>query len=186
MLTWYELTRQEDKLILFLKMGSGGQRTEFGGRGWSLLTDEEPHPLAPAKQQVSKAGAAHFRPLWGVLSRISLSKELLTDHPAPSCPADHAVTGWGHNSRLSREEGQGFKLSSKRRIWIERPPCLQTLCSGEKQTENRGCDKSKALGPASPVSQQSPAPTPGWGPIGPTQSGHTGPAGWGRQSRAWQ
>lgn len=65
MLTWYELTRQEDKLILFLKMGFGGQRTEFGGRGWSLLTDEEPHPLAPAKQQVSKAGAAHFRPLWG-------------------------------------------------------------------------------------------------------------------------
>lgn len=63
MMTWYELTRQEDKLILFLKMGFGGQRTEFGGRGWSLLTDEEPHPLAPAKQQVSKAGAAHIRPL---------------------------------------------------------------------------------------------------------------------------
>lgn len=63
MLTWYELTRQEDMLILFIKMGFGGQRTEFGGRGWSLLADEEPYPLAPAKQQVSKAGAAHIRPL---------------------------------------------------------------------------------------------------------------------------
>lgn len=97
------------KPILSLKMGFGGQRTEFGGCEWFLPAGEEPHPLAPPKQQMSKARAAHFRPLCGCAFQDLPFKELLTDHPAPSCSDNHAVAAGD----------KVFKLSPKPRIWFE-------------------------------------------------------------------
>lgn len=140
----------------------------------------------PAQEQ-SQSRLLH---LWGMFCRMSLSKgqevpsispHLPAAHPPVPCqPGDDALGPPGKGEQGSiHPQNTGFASS-------DLPP-LQTSCSGETQTENRGMRSKQRSQPNQPRLPVIAFPPLGWGPDpqpGPTQSSHTGPAGWGGRGAA--